>query len=55
MKQSIVAKRGEIIPAPLHWAARRTVPPGSSTSSVARLSKASVVLIASAKATAPSG
>ena len=29
-KQSIVAKRGEIIPAPLHCALRRTVPDGSS-------------------------
>ena len=27
-KHSIVAKRGEIMPAPLHWALRRTVPDG---------------------------
>ena len=33
-KQSIVAKRGEIMPAPLHCADRRTLPDGSVTSSV---------------------
>ena len=38
-KHSIVAKRGEIMPAPLHWALRRTLPDGSSTSRLARFSK----------------
>ena len=45
-KHSIVAKRGEIMPAPLHWALRRTVPDGSCTSRLARFSKRSVVWIA---------
>ena len=42
-KHSRVAKRGEIIPAPLAWALMFTVPPPSVTASEARLSKASVV------------
>ena len=46
-KQSIVAKRGEIIPAPLHCAERRTSPTAST--SVGCLSSASVVRIAVAK------
>ena len=54
-KQSIVAKAGSIIPAPLACALRRTVPDGSSTSSVARLANASVVRIASLNASSPSG
>ena len=54
-KQSIVAKRGEIIPAPLHCAFSRTVPEGSSTSRFARFSNASVVWIACWKAPSPSG
>ena len=37
-KHSSVAKRGEIIPAPLACAQSRTVPEGSATSSVARFS-----------------
>ena len=37
----IVAKFGEIIPAPLHWALSRTVPEGRLTSRFARFSKAS--------------
>ena len=37
-KQSIVAKRGEIMPAPLHWAHSRTLPDGSATSRLARFS-----------------
>ena len=45
-KHSIVAKAGEIIPAPLACAHRRTVPPERSTSRLARFSKASVVMIA---------
>ena len=48
-KQSIVAKSGEIIPAPLAWALRRTVPLGSVTSTAARLGNRSVVRIASPK------
>ncbi len=52
-KQSIVAKFGEIIPAPLHCALRRTVPDGSSTARLARFSEASVVWIACWKATSP--
>ena len=39
-KHSIVAKRGEIMPAPLHCALTRTVPDGSSTSRQARFSDA---------------
>ena len=45
-KQSIVAKPGEIMPAPLHCALSRTMPAGRCTSSVARFSNASVVWIA---------
>ena len=45
---------GEIIPAPLACAASRTAPEGSMTSSEARLGKASVVRIESAKAPSPS-
>jgi len=45
-KQSIVAKRGEIMPAPLHCALSRTAPEGSCTSRLARFSNASVVSIA---------
>ncbi len=45
-KQNIVAKRGEIMPAPLHCALSRTGPEGSSTSRQARFSNASVVWIA---------
>ena len=54
-KHSIVAKAGEIIPAPLLWADRRTVPDGSSTSSDALLANRSVVRIDSPKAASPSG
>ena len=54
-KQSIVAKFGEIMPAPLHCAAIRTVPPASSTASSARLVERSVVSIAACIAPAPSG
>ena len=53
-KQSIVAKCGEIMPAPLHCAVRRTAPDGSSTSRQARFSKASVVWIACWKSASPS-
>jgi hypothetical protein len=42
------------MPAPLHWALRRTVPEGSSTSRLARFSNASVVWIACWKAPSPS-
>ncbi len=47
-KHSIVAKLGEIMPAPLHCALRRTSPLGSWTRSAARFSNASVVWIAAA-------
>ena len=49
-----MAKFGEIIPAPLHWAVRRTVPEGSRTSRLARFSNASVVWIAFWKSMSPS-
>ena len=54
-KQSIVAKLGWIIPAPLAWALIRTVPDGSATSSDSRFSNASVVAIARQNAASPSG
>ena len=54
-KHSIVAKFGEIIPAPLACAVRRTVPLGSVTSTLARFGNRSVVRIASPKASAPVG
>ncbi len=54
-KHSMVAKRGEIMPAPLHWALRRTAPPDSVTSSAARFSYASVVMMARAKSPSPPG
>src|SRR5919204_2063043 len=54
-KHSSVANDGWIMPAPLACAQRRTVPPGRSTASVARFSKASVVMIAAAKSASPSG
>ena len=54
-KHSIVAKAGEIMPAPLACAHRRTVPPVSSTSRLARFSNASVVMIAAVKSPSPSG
>ena len=54
-KHSMVANAGEIIPAPLLWADRRTVPEGSSTSSEAFLANRSVVRIESPKAASPSG
>ena len=50
----MVAKRGEIMPAPLHCALRRTGPASSATSSEARFSKASVVSIARWKSPSPS-
>ena len=53
-KQSMVAKLGWIMPAPFACALRRTVPPGRSMSSVARFSKASVVMIAAVKSASPS-
>jgi hypothetical protein len=52
MKQNIVACRGEIIPAPLACAERRTVPAGSRTSRQARLGPASLVRIAREKSSA---
>ena len=52
-KQSIVAKCGEIMPAPLHCALTRTAPDGSATSTLARFSLASVVWIACWKAASP--
>jgi len=48
-KQNIVAKRGEIMPAPLACAASRTVPEGSSSSKQARFGPRSVVRIESQK------
>jgi len=53
-KHSMVAKCGEIMPAPLHWALRRTAPDGSSTTRLARFSKASVVWIACWNSPSPS-
>ncbi len=53
-KQSIVAKLGESIPAPLAWAHRRTGPPPSDTSRLARLGHRSLVMIASEKRAPPS-
>ena len=53
-KQSMVAKLGWIIPAPLAWALIRTVPDGSATSSESRFSNASVVAIARQNAASPS-
>ena len=50
-KHSIVAKCGEIMPPPLAWPARRTVPPeGSASSRQARLGPLSVVRIDSENA-----
>src|SRR3712207_8729275 len=46
-KQNIVAKRGEIIPAPFACAASRTVPDSSFTSRQARFGARSVVRIES--------
>ena len=46
-KQNMVAKRGEIIPAPLACAASRTAPDGSCTSRQARFGPRSLVRIAS--------
>ena len=55
-KHSIVAKAGEIIPAPLACALRRTVPAGQRRPrALARFSNASVVRIAAAKSASPSG
>ena len=52
-KHSIVAKLGEIIPAPLACAVMRTVPLGSVTSTAARLGNRSVVRIDSPNASSP--
>ena len=54
MNTSRVAKFGEIMPAPLPWMLRRTLPVDSATSSVTRFSNASVVQIAVAKSRSPS-
>ena len=55
-KQNIVAKRGEIMPAPFACADSRTLPPASCTSRQARLGERSLVMIESEKspASAPS-
>ena len=52
-KHSIVAKRGEIMPAPLHWALMRTEPDGRSSSRFARFWNRSVVWIARWKSASP--
>jgi hypothetical protein len=48
-KQNMVAKRGEIMPAPLAWPASRTRPPGSDTSRQARFGPLSLVRMACEK------
>ena len=53
-KHSIVAKAGEIMPAPLACAHSRTVPEGSWTWSAAFLGNASVVRMAAPKSPSPS-
>ena len=52
MKQNIVAWRGEIIPAPLAWAASLTAPASSATSRQARFGPASLVRMAVEKSSA---